>query len=277
MATVNEKMTAIADDIREKTGGTDTLTLDDMAINIQGVYDSGRVDGYTEGYSEGETSGIETGRATENRAWWDIVTANNAKTYYEYGFSLADFNLIGGFNPPYKITPLVCGNMFRDTKGVERITDEMLDTSKSESVGYMFLRCVDLKSIETIDCSTAGSKQTFLFNGCTSLETIGRFILKEGALMSSYDIFSGCNALKNITFVGTINSSVSFQWSPLLTTESIENIISVLSDNASGQVLTFNKAIKQTYYNAHSSEYANADEAWDALCDTKPNWTISLV
>lgn len=37
MATVNEKMTAIADAIRAKTGGTDALTLDGMAQAIAGI------------------------------------------------------------------------------------------------------------------------------------------------------------------------------------------------------------------------------------------------
>lgn len=41
MATVNEKMTAIADNIRSKTGKTDPLTLDDMANSVNEIYDKG--------------------------------------------------------------------------------------------------------------------------------------------------------------------------------------------------------------------------------------------
>lgn len=43
--TVNEKMTAIADNIRDKTGGTDPLTLDDMASGINEVYETGALSG----------------------------------------------------------------------------------------------------------------------------------------------------------------------------------------------------------------------------------------
>lgn len=39
---VNEKMTAIADAIRDKTGGTDALTLDDMAENVPKVFEAGK-------------------------------------------------------------------------------------------------------------------------------------------------------------------------------------------------------------------------------------------
>ena len=37
MATVYEKMTTIADAIREKTGGTEVLTLDSMVTAIDGI------------------------------------------------------------------------------------------------------------------------------------------------------------------------------------------------------------------------------------------------
>ena len=37
MSTIYEKMTAVADAIREKTGGTEPLTLDDMAVEIAGI------------------------------------------------------------------------------------------------------------------------------------------------------------------------------------------------------------------------------------------------
>lgn len=37
MATIYDKMTAVADAIREKTGGTEPLTLDDMAVEIAGI------------------------------------------------------------------------------------------------------------------------------------------------------------------------------------------------------------------------------------------------
>ena len=40
---VNEKMTAIADAIRGKTGGTEPLGLDEMAVGVGEVYEAGRV------------------------------------------------------------------------------------------------------------------------------------------------------------------------------------------------------------------------------------------
>ena len=44
MATINEKMTAIANAIRTKTGKTDTLTLDEMASGLNGIPEKGSAD-----------------------------------------------------------------------------------------------------------------------------------------------------------------------------------------------------------------------------------------
>ena len=84
--------------------------------------------------------------------------------------------------------------------------------------------------------------------------------------------------LQNLTIGGVITfTGATLQHSKLLTAESIESVVSALSDSATGNKITFSTAAKTTYYNAHLNEYADADAAWDALCDTKPNWTISLV
>lgn len=62
MATVNEKMKAIADAIRAHTGGTDALTLDAMAEAIAGIQAGGGVT-------------FETGSVTfaENQIAYDFV------------------------------------------------------------------------------------------------------------------------------------------------------------------------------------------------------------
>ncbi len=44
MASVKEKMTAIADEIRDKTGGTEKLTLEGIKNGIPQVYEKGATD-----------------------------------------------------------------------------------------------------------------------------------------------------------------------------------------------------------------------------------------
>ncbi len=257
MATVNKKMTAIADAIRDKTGETNLLTLDDMATDIPKVYDKGKTD--------------------ESRAWWDCMTQDNTKTTYDRCFYNMNFNKVkGGWNPPYTLKPSYAVNMLSYTYGITKVTKAQLDLSANNSSNYMFTSCFDLVEVEEIEI---GSSCMYTFSECYKLKTIGKLIIRNGITGLSADAppFVNCTALENITIEGIVPYTLNFKWSPLLTSASIENIVSVLSDTSSGQTLTFNSAVKKTYYNAHSSEYADADEAWDALCGTKPNWTISLV
>ena len=44
MATIGEKMTAIANAVRTKTGGTDSLTLDGIASALNGIAERGESD-----------------------------------------------------------------------------------------------------------------------------------------------------------------------------------------------------------------------------------------
>ncbi len=304
MATVNEKMTAIANTIRYILDEDDALTLDDMATDIprvynQGIYegwhsgytdgyDSGEEDGYTDGYdagyyvghSDGHDTGYNegktAGKAAENRAWWDCVTNNNTRTTYDGCFRGTNFNYItGGFNPPYTLKPTSAVRMFSKARGVTKIKKGQIDTSNNNSGNYMFVYCYDLEEIEEIEI---GSDCMYMFSECYKLKTIGKLIIRNGItrLGENAPPFVNCTALENITIDGVIPYTLKFHSSPLLTAKSVESIVSALSDTASGQTMTFKTAVKQTYFNAHSSEYANADEAWDALCDTKPNWTISL-
>lgn len=219
----------------------------------------------------------DAGKAEESRAWWDCMTRNNTKTTYDRTFYYMDFNKVtGGFNPPYTLKPTYAGNAFSYTYGITKITKKQLDTSNNNSSNYMFSTCYDLVEIEEV---VMGSSCMYMFADSRKLKTIGKLIVRNGitGLASDAPPFVNCTALENITIEGVIPYTLKFHSSPLLTAKSVESIVSALSDTASGQTMVFKTAVKQTYYNAHSTEYADADEAWDALCDTKPNWTISLV
>ena len=63
---VNKKMTAIANAIRDKTSGTHLLTLDDMPEHIDGVYRTGYITGEESGRVEGYSIGYDAGTADEH-------------------------------------------------------------------------------------------------------------------------------------------------------------------------------------------------------------------
>lgn len=63
---VNEKMAAIADNIRNKTGGMDVLTLDQMANSVNEVY--------------------EAGKQENIRCLWETIQVGGARTNWQYAF-----------------------------------------------------------------------------------------------------------------------------------------------------------------------------------------------
>ena len=134
MATVNGKMTAIADVIREKTGGTEPLTLDGMAGDIPKVYNAGEQAQYDE--------------------FWDTLQNKGASANYQYAFG-------GGrwtdkiFIPKYD---LVGSNFYRcfHTSGIKTI-NKVVDASNATNMGQMFYAA----SIVTIKELKFGAKNAY--------------------------------------------------------------------------------------------------------------------
>ena len=79
-ASVNEKLTALADEIRSRGGGEGKLTLDDMRDSIANVwndgYSSGNNDGYYMGWNEGYSSGHSDGHSDGVYGGWYNTVEN---------------------------------------------------------------------------------------------------------------------------------------------------------------------------------------------------------
>lgn len=232
--------------------------LTTIAENVPKVYEAGK----------------NTGKATENRAWWDALTSSTSTGVFEYRFKYVDFDKIGGFNPPYVLKPIHAGYMFRGST-ITKLTENEVDFSTCASAAYLVADCKQLTEVTGIDLRESYTVN-YAFNNIPNIHTLD-VILGEHIGSAAQYVFWQMPKLENLTIGGTITfSGATFQHSKLLTAKSIESAVSALSDGATGNKITFSTAAKTTYYNAHSGEYANADEAWNALCDTKPNWTIAL-
>ena len=261
---VNEKMTAIANAIREKTIITEPLTLDAMAENIPFVYEHGYVAGnndgfatgeemgYSRGYDEGQTIGYvngysmgsEAGKKAEYDAFWDVLQnyGNEDGANYYYKFSYTGWN-DDNFNPKY---PLICAT----------------GTTQGKALFYGNANITDTK----VPIIVKGSSAQSMFVNASNLVTIRELNVHKNVAFSS--TFVGCVALRNITFSGTIGKDIDFKDSKLLTKASIESIINALSADTSGLTLTLSKTAVNNAFTA---------EEWDALEATRTNWTISLV
>ena len=127
---VNEKMTAIADAIRDKTGGKEVLTLDDMANEIPNVYQSGK--------------------AAQHREYWEKALNYGNKQSYLYMFCGSNMT-DDVFNPPEGL--ILKASSFQQ---VFRYTDKLkninitLDVSEATNMTNALYGCSKLEKIHKI-------------------------------------------------------------------------------------------------------------------------------
>lgn len=130
--------------------------------------------------------------------------------------------------------------MFSSCRSLEAIPE--LDTSNGTNFSYMFYACANITTIPKINTSN-NTNFTSMFYNCSKLITILEIDTSKGTSFSS--MFDGCRELENITFVGTINKSISLSSSTKLTHDSLMSIINALADKI-GQSGTFKLTIGAT-------------------------------
>lgn len=224
---VNEKMTAIADAIRDKTGGTEKLGLDAMASGVGEVY----------------TKGIEVGKQAEYDAFWNEMQSGD-RTNYGYAFYYwtdAMYKPKWRFNKDDYAIVSSAQYMYANSTIVD-LSDIYLRASTSSSYGYTFFNASKLKKVGVLLNSAATIQYSNTFNGCISLESIEGISTTPSTTFSN--TFNSCLALKEVTFKGSIGRSISFAHSENLTTETVAHIFDCLvAPTTTNQKLTFNAAV----------------------------------
>ena len=226
---VNEKMTAIADAIRDKTGGTDALTLDGMATEIPKVYEAGKQAQNDEFWDNYQKNAVENGDTFNLFAGpgWNINTFYPKHNLILIG---APSQLFLYFS--YRFTPMMD---FAQRLEECRVT---LDTSRctdlSQTFRYMWVtRIPKVSSIGTtsgvLDRTFAGIKAT----------TIDELELKDDGTQRFSNTFQGCENLVNIMITGTIGGSgFDIHYSTKLSRESLLSILQACKKDNAGVTIT---------------------------------------
>ena len=229
---VHEKMTAIADRIRGKTGKTGKLNLDSIASGVDEVYDAGVKSEYDK--------------------FWDRHQDYGKRTYYRRDYGLSFDGTAWGFSnfyPKYDIKPVgdapqIFYNWDRDKYNdcigdlAQRFEEcgVVLDTSAATNVYALFAYGTGFTRLPVLDLSKA-TNVIAIFRSCTHLKTIDRVIFNEN-ITAFTDAFTYDSALENVVFDGTIAENLEIRWSPL-THASIMSLLGVLKDfSASGTTRT---------------------------------------
>ena len=184
--------------------------------------------------AENEQKVYDKGAYDANTRFWDGLTAFGERKNYNSCFRYTDFSGItfpnGVMFPSDASITTLFSTYYGETLplGIDMSNAPVDNSSASKSWAYrLFNGCEHLKYVYDMKLP-AGDYYSGTFYNCPELETIE--ILRTKAKTIFDDTFVECRALKNISFEGVIGTDINFQYSPLLTIESMKNIISHLAD-----------------------------------------------
>ena len=220
---------------------------------------------------EATLNGGDTGYKSYYHEFWDIYQYNGTRKDYQYAFYGYGW-LDGCFKPKYDMYTTSAAYMFsccQTTNLTQLLKDSgvILDTSLSKNNIRMFRDATWITHVPTISCENSTSNSE-MFYKCLSLIEIEKLILKADGTSPFNNTFYNCNALISIAIEGVIGQNgFNVQYSTKLNKASITSIINALSSATSGLTVTLSKTAVNNAF--------TTDE-WNALINTKPNWTISL-
>ena len=143
-------------------------------------------------------------------------------------------------------------------------TIPLLDTSSGTNFSDMFYYCKQLTTIPQLDTSE-GKNFNYMFSGCQSLQSIQQLDFSKATIFTNP--FSNCTLLTDVTFIGSINASIDFSYSPL-NEDSVESILSACANttNSNSKTLKFKTGTTVTDTEGIISNLI-------ATCNSK-KWTI---
>lgn len=277
--TLQNFLTDLADKFRQYMGGTNKLPHKNFDTYIDYVYAFGKDDGdhagYVRGVSDGKVTGYQEGKQAEYDAFWDAYQQGGNRTDYQQAFVFVGW-IIDTFKPKYNMQPINANSMFyqfnASTSAIDLVSvlEELgveLDFSKTTNINYCFQNA-KIKHIGIVDLSSVINVNT-VFANTYWLNKIDKIIVNENNVFDNNCFLN--SEVKDITFEGVLTSNLRIV-SPL-NKASIESLIGILSNNASGKTLTLKSS---AVTNAFGSTTA---QEWTNLITPKQNagWTITLV
>ena len=189
MPNLVEKLTAIGNAIRAKTGGSDMLTLDEMPDEIASIKSGGF-----------DFSQIKT-------------TSNGSTQYVFYNNETitldgADFSQVS-----------TVSSMFSSCTNLTSVDLAPLAGAPITNTSYMFSSCTNLTSVDMSMLTVTNLSLTYAFESCTSLVSIDM----SGAskkIISMARAFDGCTSLETLDLSGVditaYEASMSLMFTPLV-------------------------------------------------------------
>ena len=197
MATVNEKMTAIAEPIRTFMKESDRLTLDDMATDLNGCVEANAD-------LESVLYGTDFGGKSQICKFWDEYTQDNTDGNLVYAFAGGSWTEKLLSTIPY---PLYIWN-----------------------APALFIYNTSIEDISTLPIQGGALKIANYSSLVAYASALKKMFCIDGTLATTfYNVAKGATALESVSFVeNTIKINISFEECPLLNKESIISLINGL-------------------------------------------------
>lgn len=169
-------------------------------------------------------------------AFWDAYQENGNRKNYTYAFAgpgwtdetfkpKYDIKQVGAFERIFANTSITDLAKLLDDAGVS------FDLSGSNGGTYICTASDYLQTLPELDCRNMREFNYFIYN-CTALHSIKNVILKSDGTQT-FNIsfaFGVLPVLEEIRFEGVIGKNFGIPGSPLLSTESVDSIITALKD-----------------------------------------------
>ncbi|MBQ8146114.1 MAG: hypothetical protein IJ039_04970 [Clostridia bacterium] len=170
--------------------------------------------------ADNEQRGYDAGKVAERKRWWNGFTKNGTRKHWNYAFFQLGWNN-DTYDPPddFEFTIQYAYAMFHSS--------EMEDTKKA------------------LDFTNLGAAASDVFRS-SKLKTIRTITVNENVTFNNW--FVNCAELESITFEGTIGQDISFVDCPLLSADSIANVVEHLAAVSVKTTITINSAIDMSAY-----------------------------
>ena len=181
---LTDKLTAIGNAIRKKTGGTDLLTLDQMPTEISNIQGGGTVEALT---------------ITSNGTY-------NPPTGID-GYAPVVVNVPQDGGPPAEAFNITgdCADMFSNNKWnwfLEKYGNQ-ITMNNITSANYCFQNCYNLTNlpISSINFKVDCPKAECLFKNCKNITEFPRITFTEASFSPSFSyMFGGCERLRELPY-----------------------------------------------------------------------------
>ena len=176
----------------------------------------------------------DAGKEAQEQAFWDAYQDGGNRVTYANAFS-GDGWANAIFKPRYNMAPNSAYMMFRfctiqgDLVNILQELGVTIDFSNSTNFGYTFSYAMGITRIGIINTTSSNSLSS-TFQYARALKTIDKLVLRTKGDQTFSSVFDSDGSLQNITIEGVIGNNISFGDSPLLTHDSLVNIISCLQD-----------------------------------------------